>query len=140
MKARRAAAASAVAFALGSPTAACTSDPGSTECLCGDTTVRIEVPADRAPVAESVTLSGRGCGAASAQCTQPVGSGCAEFTFEATAVGTCVVDVQFAADPADFQEQLSFTGVPCCPGFYADPPTASPIDVPGLGDAAGGAG
>jgi len=121
-------------------TLGCNDDSGGTECSCEDPTVKIEVPADRAPDALGVTLSGRGCATATAQCTQPVGTGCAEYTFEGTAVGDCVVELMFAAGPADFQEQVSFIGYPCCPGFYVSPPTAAPIDVPDVSDDAGGAG
>ena len=130
----------AVTLGFQSTAVGCTSDSGGTECSCGDPTVRIEVPADRAPFAAGVTLSGRGCPTATAQCTQPTGSGCAEYTFEGQAVGDCLVDVTFAAGPADFQEQVSFTGVSCCPGFYVSPPSAAPIDVPDVGDDAGAAG
>ncbi len=121
-------------------TAACNDDSGGTQCSCDDPTVHIVVPADRAPFALGVTLSGRGCATASAQCTQPAGTGCAEYTFDGTAVGDCDVELMFAGGPADFVEQVSFTGVPCCPGFYVSPPTAEPIDVPDVGDDAGGAG
>jgi hypothetical protein len=118
----------------------CNADSGGTECSCGDPTVRIEVPADRAPFAAGVTLSGRGCPTATAQCTQAMGSGCAEYTFEGQAVGDCTVDVIFAAEPADFEEVVSFTGVPCCPGFYVSPPTVAPIEVPDVDAAVLGAG
>jgi hypothetical protein len=46
----------------------------------------------------------------------------------------------FAAGPADFAEEFSFTGVPCCPGFYLSPPSAAPIQVPELDAAIPGAG
>ncbi len=130
----------AVTLGFQSTAVGCNSDSGGTECSCADPTVHIEVPADRAPYAAGVTFSGRGCATAMAECTQPVGSGCAEYTFEGQAVGDCTVDVMFAADPADFEEDVSFTGVPCCPGFYVSPPTAAPIEVPDVDAAAVGTG
>ena len=81
----------AVTLGFQSTAVGCTSDSGGTECSCGDPTVRIEVPADRAPFAVGVTLSGRGCPTATAACAQPTGSGCAEYTFEGQAVGDCDV-------------------------------------------------
>jgi hypothetical protein len=102
--------------------------------------VSIVIPADRAPYAASVTLSGEGCPTATAQCAQPVGTGCAEYTFEGQAVGDCMLEVTFAEGPADFTEQVAFVGYPCCPGFYVSPPSAAPIDVPDVGDDAGEAG
>ena len=121
-------------------TLACNDDPGGTECSCGDPTVHIVVPAVRAPYALGVTLSGRGCPTATAQCTQPTGSGCAEYTVEGQAIGDCEVDLMFGAGPADFQAQVSFVGYPCCSGFYVSPVGTDPIDVPDVGDDAGGAG
>jgi len=119
---------------------ACNDEPGGSQCLCDDPTVSIVVPADRAPYAAGVTLSGKGCPTATAQCAQPVGAGCAEYTFEGQAVGDCTVDLTFAKGPADFTDQVSFVGYPCCPGFYVSPPSAAPIDVPDVGDDAGEAG
>jgi len=119
-------------------TMGCSSSGGGTECSCEDPTVRIEVPADRAPSALGVTLSGRACPDVTAQCTQAVGSGCAEYTFQATGEGVCDVDITFGAGPADFDAQVSFVSATCCPGFYVSPPSASPIEVPSLGDDAGG--
>ena len=115
-------------------------DSSKTECDCADPTVKIEVPADRAPDVVSVTLTGRACAASTAQCTQPVGSGCAEYAFRATDVGSCTVEVKLALDPADFQETVSFEQVQCCNANYVQPPTASPIEVPGAGPDAGAAG
>jgi hypothetical protein len=129
-----------VAPVIAAVTLACNDDPGGTECSCDDPTVHIVVPADRAPYALGVTLSGRGCPTATAECTEVVGTGCAEYTFEGQAVGDCTVELMFAVNPADFQEQVSFTGTPCCPGFYVSPPSAEPIDVPDVGDDAGEAG
>jgi hypothetical protein len=102
--------------------------------------VKIEVPADRAPDVLAVTLSGRGCATATAQCTQPAGTGCAEYTFEGTGVGDCEVELTFAAGPADFTAAVSFIGYPCCPGFYVSPPSAAPIEIPDVGDDSGAAG
>jgi hypothetical protein len=134
-----AAAVAAVTFALGSPAAACGGDSGKTECACPDPAVKVEVPPDRAPDVVSVTLSGRACANATAQCTQPAGSGCAEYSFRATDVGSCVVELKFSSDPADFEEQVSFVQVQCCAADYVQPPTASPIDVPSAGSDAGAA-
>jgi hypothetical protein len=136
---RRAWAAAAVAAMLGRGAVAC-NDSGGTECDCQDPTVRIEVPSDRAADALGVTFSGRGCATASAQCSQPVAGGCAEYTFEATGIGDCTIELQFSSTPADFQEQVSFAGVSCCSGFYIDPPSAAPIQVPSLDDDAGATG
>jgi len=102
--------------------------------------VKVEVPADRAPDAVGVALSGRACAAATAECTQPVGSGCAEYSFRATDVGPCTVDVTFSSDPADFQASVTFAEVACCGASYIQPPTASPIDVPSVDLDAGAAG
>jgi hypothetical protein len=113
-------------------------DRGGTECQCADPSVRIEVPADRAADVAGVQLSGRACENVTLQCSQPVGAGCAEYLFRATGAGTCDVDVQFNGGPADFLEQVSFVSDTCCSGFYVQPATASPIDVPDLD--AGGAG
>jgi hypothetical protein len=121
-------------------TVACDDSSGGTQCLCADPTVHIVVPADRAPYAGVVTFSGRGCPTATAQCTQPVGAGCAEFTFQGQAIGACELDLAFSEGPADFSEQLAFVGYPCCPGFYVSPPSADPVEVPDLGDDAGFAG
>ncbi len=108
-------------------------DPGGTECSCDDPSVRIEVPADRAPSTAGVDLSGRACNGAQAQCSQPAGAGCAEYVFRATGAGTCDVDVHFDALPADYQETVTFVAGPsCCGGFYVYPPSASPIDVADL--------
>jgi hypothetical protein len=48
------------------------------------------------------------------------------------------VELTFAEAPADFQEQVSFTGIPCCAGlYYVSPPSADPIEVPDVSDAGG---
>ena len=138
--------AASAAVGAGSAQAGCSSDSGGVECDCASATVIVQVPADRAPDAVGVTLSGRGCATAAAQCVQAAGPGCAQYAFEGTADGECTVDVQFAATPADFSEQVSFAQVEtCCPAFYVQPPGASPIEVPEAPDAgeaadAGGAG
>jgi hypothetical protein len=110
------------------------------QCQCGDPTVLIEIPAERAADVVGVTLSGRGCATATAQCTQPAGSGCAQYAFSGTGVGACDVDVQFQTTPSDFTDQVTFAGFTCCPGFYVQPPSAAPIVVPGVTTDAGGAG
>jgi hypothetical protein len=106
--------------------------------MCTDPTVYIDVPAHRAADVVTVTLSGRACPTAVAQCLQPVGPGCSQYSFQATGDGACDVDVTFSAGPADFNEELSFAQVStCCPGYYVQPAGASPIEVP---DVDGGAG
>ena len=65
-----------------------------------------------------------------AECVQPVGAGCAELDFQASAIGSCEIDVTFASGPGEFTETLSFVQTPCCPGFYVEPATASPVQVP----------
>jgi hypothetical protein len=136
MKGLPVALATTAAVALAPVTLACSPDSGGTECQCADPTVQIEVPADLAPAALGVTLSGRGCATATAQCTQPAGSGCALYEFQGTGVGACDVDVTFGGTPADFNDQVSFVQVAtCCPNFYIQPSNATPIEVPDLTDA-----
>jgi len=121
-------------------TIACSDGSGGAQCECSDPTVHVVVPADRAPYAAGVSLSGRGCPTATAQCVQPVGTGCAEYTFQGEAIGECDLDMTFSAGPADFSEALSFVDYPCCPGFYVSPSSAEPVEVPDVGDDAGASG
>ena len=94
--------------------------------------MRIDLPPDRAAVVLGVTLSGRACPAV-AQCTTPEGTGCAQYTFVATADGACDVDLTFSSPPSDFNASLTFAQVStCCPGYYVQPTTASPIEVPSI--------
>jgi len=90
-------------------------------------------------VVEAVTLSGRACPSAVAQCTQPAGTGCTQYSFRASGDGTCDVDVTFSSGPTDFNEQLTFGQVStCCPGYYVEPSGASPIEVPDVDGGASG--
>jgi len=111
---------------------ACSSSSAGATCACADPTVRVDLPPDRAVEVVGVQLSGRACPAAVAQCVQPAGAGCAEYEFEASADGACEVDVTFGQGPADFTAQLTFAQVTCCAGYYVQPPTASPVDVPSV--------
>jgi hypothetical protein len=109
--------------------------------MCADPTVYVDVPADRAADVVTVTLSGQACPTAVAQCVQPVGSGCSQYSFQASKDGPCDVDVTFSAGPADYDEQLTFAQVStCCPGYYVQPSSASPIEVPDLDAGAGDVG
>ena len=109
---------------------ACSSDPGSTECQCGPTGVTVDIPSDRAADTTGLTLSGRGCATATPKCVQTAGDGCAEYTFDGTGIGSCTIDVQFAAQAGDFSETVAFAQFPCCPGFYVQPDSAATIEVP----------
>jgi hypothetical protein len=108
----------------------CGSGGTGTECQCASAAVLVDIPASRAADVVGVTLSGRACPAVTAQCAQPAGSGCAQYSFEATGDGECDLDVQFSTAPADFTEALDFAQVTCCPGYYVQPAGASPIEVP----------
>ena len=119
---------------VGSPACA---DTGGVECSCADPTVTVAVPADRASAVAGVTLAGAGCASAPIACTQPAGKGCASFAFKGTGAGSCTVDVQFDAGPADFQATFTFVRHACCAGVYAELSSGSTIDVP---DPAGDAG
>jgi hypothetical protein len=114
---------------------ACGGDSGGTECTCADPTVFIDLPASRAGDVVAVTLSGEGCATASATCTEDAASGCAQYAFRGTGIGACDVDVSMMGAPADYNEQVSFAQLTCCPGYYIEPPGASPIDVTGGLDA-----
>jgi hypothetical protein len=133
----RRAAGAAVGLLAASAAALAACGGGGTQCLCGDGGALVALPPDRAPQVVQFQLSGPACQGATATCSQPLASGCAEFTFHATAEGTCDVDVLFASAPPDFHAQVSFTAVSCCPGYFPQPPGAGHIDVP---DAAGDAG
>jgi hypothetical protein len=111
-----------------------------TQCECGDSSVVVDLPPDRASQVVEVQLSGPACQGVSASCTQPVASGCAQYAFRGVGDGACDVDVLFASAPPAFHAQLSFAAVSCCPGYWAQPPSAAHIDVPDLADDAGAAG
>jgi len=103
---------------------------GGTECACADPAVVVDLPQDRATQVVEVSLSGKACNGATAECTRPVASGCAQYAFRAVSDGTCTVDVLFASAPADYQVEVAFAPISCCPGYYVQPTTASPIEVP----------
>ena len=125
----------ASAVALGGAVLACGESSRST-CSCTDPSVVVLVPSELAAAVSAVHLQGAACSKATVGCLQPAGSGCAELTFQATAEGTCTIDVQFSSGPADFQAVRRFVTLPCCKGFYADPLDGATIDVPsGAGDA-----
>jgi hypothetical protein len=125
----------ASALALLGPLTAC-GESGGTQCTCGDPGVVVDLPAQRAAAVSGVALSGTGCPNVTPTCTQPLAQGCAQFEFRGTAVGQCDVDVQFSSGPADFNVEIAFRSLPCCPGVYAYPAGAATVDVPELqGDA-----
>jgi hypothetical protein len=115
--------------------AGCGTSDAQTECDCASPTVLVDVPPDRAGDVASVTLSGRACPTAVATCAASAASGCTEYAFEATGDGECDLDVEFTTAPADFTEALDFAQVRCCPGYYVQPATGSPVSVPDATDA-----
>lgn len=117
------------ALAFAPAVEACGGDSGGTQCTCASPTVFIDVPADRAADVLSIALSGEGCGTATATCTEDAASGCTQYAFQGTAVGACDVDVVLQGVPADFNEEFSFAQMTCCPGYYIEPPSASPLEV-----------
>jgi hypothetical protein len=131
--------AAGAAFGLFAALVSCGGSSG-TQCACGDSRVVVDVPADRASQVVEVQLSGPACQGVSATCSQPVASGCAEYTFRGVGDGACDVDVLFASAPPAFHAHLSFAAVSCCPGYWPQPPSAAHIDVPDVADDAGAAG
>lgn len=119
---------------------ACGGGSGGTECTCGDDGVTIDLPPHRASEVAAVQLGGTACPGVTPSCSQPVASGCAQYTFHAVAAGTCDVDVLFASGPSDFHAEVSFAPVACCPGYWPQPPEAAHLEVPDLAADAGGAG
>jgi len=116
---------------------ACNDNTG-VECICADPTIFLVIPADRTASVAGVQLSGEACANAKATCTKAAGSGCAEFAFRGTAIGSCTVAVAFDSGAATFEETFSLYRYPCCPGVYADLPDGSTVFAPDLaGDAAG---
>lgn len=111
-----------------------------TQCACGDSSVVIDLPADRAADVAGVQVSGPACQGVSASCSQPVATGCVEYTFRGVADGACDVDVLFASAPPTFHAQVSFAAVSCCPGYWPQPPSAARIEVPDVAGDAGAAG
>jgi hypothetical protein len=117
------------------------SAPAGRECACGaDPAAFIDLPPDRAAQVVEVQLGGTACATAAASCTEPVPSGCAQYTYQASAEGTCVIDVLFAAGPADFHAEVKFAPVTCCGGFYAQPAGADHLEVPSASADGGAAG
>jgi hypothetical protein len=126
------------AVALTLAAMACGDSPG-TECACADPGVVVDIPGDLASAAMGVQLSGVACASATAVCVRPAGSGCSEIAFRAVAAGTCTIDVQFATGIPDFEATRHFVRLPCCAGYYADPPQGATIAVPSAaGDGGGG--
>lgn len=117
------------AVALTLAAIACSDSPG-TECACADPGVVVAIPDDLAGATMSVQLSGVACASSTVVCVYPAGSGCSEVAFRAVAAGTCTIDVQFATGIPDFEATRHFVRLPCCAGFYADPPQGATIDVP----------
>jgi hypothetical protein len=118
---------------------ACGGGSGSAECACGDDGVTIDLPPDRASQVAGVQLAGTACQGVTPSCSEPISSGCAQYTFYAVAAGTCDVDVLFASGPSDFHAEVSFARVACCPGYWPQPPAAAHLEVPDLAADAGGA-
>jgi len=129
----------ASAMALGGAVLACGESSGST-CACSDPSVVVLVPADLAAAVSAVQLQGVACASAHAVCLHPAGSGCSELAFEATAEGTCTIDVLFSSGPPTFEAVRHFVTLPCCKGFYADPLDGATITVPSGADDAGAGG
>jgi hypothetical protein len=125
--------------ALAGLVAAC-GNPGGVECQCADPSVFIDVPADRAPAVAQVVLSGVACSGAAASCVAGPAAACTRYAFRAKQAGTCQVDVQFSSGPADFEAQVQFDHIPCCPGLYAPALAGSTIDVSGGAQDAGSTG
>lgn len=125
--------------ALAGLVAAC-GNSGSVECQCADPSVFIDVPADRAPAVSQVVLSGVACSGVVASCVDGGAGGCTRYAFQAKQAGTCQVDVQFSSGPADFEAQVQFDHIPCCPGLYAPALAGATIDVSGGAQDAGSAG
>jgi hypothetical protein len=119
--------------------AAC-GNSGGVECQCADPSVFVDVPADRAPAVSGVVLSGVACAGVVASCVAGGAGACTRYAFKAKQAGTCQVDVQFSSGPADFQAQVQFDHITCCPGLYAPALAGSTIDVPGGTQDAGSAG
>jgi hypothetical protein len=119
--------------------AAC-GNSGGVECQCADPSVFIDVPPDRAPAVSQVVLSGVACAGAFATCVAGDAGACARYAFTAKRAGTCQVDVQFNSGPADFEAQVQFDHIPCCPGLYAPALAGSTIEVPDGAQDAGSAG
>ena len=107
-----------------------------TECVCADPAVVVEVPADRAEALASATLSGEACPDARPVCAESAGAGCARLSFRASAAGSCTLSLGFSSGAAAFSATVDFYALPCCPGYYAEPPAAATIEVP-EGDDAG---
>jgi len=118
------------------PLAGCV-DHAAEACNCEDPAVRVVVPAGRAGDVVALGFSGRACAAAVATCVTPGAAGCREYAFEGSAVGECDLDVTFSTAPHDYTASLSFTQFACCPGYYVEPPSASPIELPAAAGDAG---
>lgn len=126
-------------LALAGLVAAC-GNPGAVECQCADPSVFIDVPADRAPAVAQVVLSGVACSGAVASCVAGAAPACTRYAFRAQQAGTCQVDVLFSSGPANFEAQVQFDHIPCCPGLYAPALAGSTIEVNSDAQDAGSAG
>ena len=126
-------------MAVGCAVLAC-GESGASTCACTDPSVVVVVPPDLAAAFSAVQVHGAACSKASVLCLQPVGRGCAELAFQATAEGMCTIDVQFSSGLPDFQAVRRFVALPCCKGFYAEPLDGATITVPGGADDAGAGG
>jgi hypothetical protein len=118
------------------PLASCV-DHAAVVCDCEDPAVHVIVPPGRAGDVVALTFSGRACPGAVATCVSPGPAGCEEYAFDASAVGECDLEVTFTTAPHDFQAAMSFTQFACCPGYYVEPSTASPIELPAAASDAG---
>jgi hypothetical protein len=117
------------------PFAGCV-DHAAVVCDCEDPSVHVVVPAGREGDLVALSFSGRACPATVAACVRQSPAGCAEYAFQGSAVGECDLEVTFTTAPHDFQTSMSFTQFQCCPGYYVEPPSASPIELPAAtGDA-----
>jgi hypothetical protein len=109
---------------------ACGGQSSGAQCSCADPSVFVDIPSDLAAAVSAVQLSGVACSAVSAACVAPVGRGCAQLTFRASAAGSCTIDVEFSSGPPAFEAVRRFAALPCCKGFYAEPLEGATITVP----------
>jgi hypothetical protein len=111
-----------------------------TECICADPALRVHVPSARAAAVVDVVPSGPACDGARVECAAAGSAGgCTLFVLDASAAGTCHVDVDFSAGPPRFSADAQMVpGDECCGGFYASPLSAADIEIPALTGDAGG--
>jgi hypothetical protein len=118
---------------------ACGND-SKVECECVDSALEVRVPSERAAAVVDVAASGPACDGVQATCAEQSGGACVRFALVGRAAGNCHVDVDFASGAPRFSADVKLVAGGCCPGFYADPPSAGMIDVPSFAMDAGGAG